>query len=69
MESTGGDTTLTAESIIREREERKLTQLSRMTRSRLERKGQYPRRRRLGPHSVGRMRSEVMAWLANRPKA
>jgi prophage regulatory protein len=31
--------------------------------------GQFPRRRQLGPHSVGWLASDVLDWLTSRPFA
>ena len=42
------------------------TNLSRTTRWRLERRGEFPKRRQLSPNRVGWFRSEIMAWLAQR---
>ena len=49
--------------ILRERDVRTATGLSRTTRWRLERAGQFPRKRRLSPGAVGWLESEVVAWL------
>jgi prophage regulatory protein len=45
------------------------TGVSRMTIYRLEAKGQFPRRRRLGANSVGWLEEEVSAWIQGRPIA
>lgn len=52
--------------IVREAECKRLTGLSRTTRWELERRGQFPSRRRLGSHSVGWLASELEAWVAGR---
>jgi prophage regulatory protein len=52
--------------IIRERECRQLTGLSRTTRWLLERRGLFPTRRRLTACSVGWLESELRAWMASR---
>ena len=39
---------------------------SRSTIRRWEKKGEFPRRRRLGPNSVGWVREEVEDWIRNR---
>ena len=48
---------------LREREVRSVTGLSRTTRWRLERAGQFPRKRLLSPGAVGWLESEVLAWM------
>jgi prophage regulatory protein len=55
-----------ADRILRERDVRTMTGLSRSTRWRLERAGVFPRKRRLSPGAVGWLESEVVAWLASR---
>ena len=52
--------------VLRERDVRKLTGLSRSTRWRLERRGDFPSRRRLSPGCVGWLRSEILDWLQSR---
>lgn len=56
------------DGFIREKERREITQISRTTAWDLERKGQFPKRRKLTPHgkSVAWLRSEVLAWVASR---
>ena len=51
---------------LREREVRSMTGLSRTTRWRLERVGQFPRRRQISPGAVGWLESEVLAWMNQR---
>ncbi len=51
---------------IREFETCEITGLSRTTLWRLEKAGQFPKRYRLGPNSVGRKHSEIMAWMDTR---
>ncbi|MEW8658460.1 MAG: AlpA family phage regulatory protein [Candidatus Thiodiazotropha endolucinida] len=52
------------EKILRERDVAQLDGgLSRSTRWRLERDGFYPKRRKLGRHSVGWKESEITEWL------
>ena len=51
---------------IRESEVKMMTGLSRTTRWRLERTGDFPKRRVLSPHSVGWLASEVDAWMQAR---
>ena len=48
---------------LREREVRTVTGLSRTTRWRLERVGQFPRKRRISPGAVGWLESEVVTWM------
>jgi prophage regulatory protein len=52
--------------IIRERECRRITGLSRSTRWRLERVGKFPRRRQISPGCSGWLLSEVRGWVASR---
>jgi prophage regulatory protein len=54
--------------IVREREVRALTGLSRTSRWRMEKIGQFPLRRRLGKQAVGWLVSDIDAWLASRPR-
>jgi prophage regulatory protein len=49
--------------ILREREVRTATGLSRTTRWRLERAGRFPRKRQLSAGAVGWLESEVLAWI------
>jgi len=50
---------------LRRREVCSCTGLSYSTIRRLELQGDFPRRRRLGPRSVGWLRSEVETWLTD----
>ena len=52
--------------IIREAECKAVTGLSRSTRWRLERSGQFPARRQLAVNACGWLQSEVQAWLKQR---
>ncbi len=54
---------------IREPECRRLTALSRTSRWRLERAGQFPRRRRISPNAVGWLASEIQRWIDERAAA
>ena len=54
------------ERFVREPECRQITALSRTTRWRLERAGKFPRRRKISPGTIGWLRSEIAAWLADR---
>jgi prophage regulatory protein len=51
---------------IREPEVKRLTGLSRTTRWRLERKGEFPQRRQLSENAVGWLDSEISLWIASR---
>jgi prophage regulatory protein len=57
------------DAVIREPECVRLTGLSRSTRWRLERAGQFPRRRRISSSCIGWLRSELQAWIAERAKS
>ena len=46
-----------------------LTSLSRVTRWRLERAGQFPQRHRISPNRIGWLLSEVLAWQRERAAA
>jgi len=61
--------THTPDRIIRERERREITGVSKTTWWRWEAEGQVPRRRTLGPNSMGWRLSEILEWLENRPLA
>lgn len=54
---------------IRKPEAAAITGLSEVTLWRLEKKGDFPKRRQLTPHSVGYLLSEVLAWMDARPNA
>ena len=51
---------------IRDPECRQITGLSRTTRWRLERAGQFPKRRQISPNAVAWLESEVQEWLRDR---
>jgi len=51
---------------IREAETCEITGLSRTTLWRLEKAGDFVKRYRLGPNSIGRKHSELMAWMKTR---
>ena len=53
--------------IIRRAEVRDLTGLSDSSIVRLERRGEFPARRRLGPNAVGYLLTEVEDWISSRP--
>jgi prophage regulatory protein len=68
----GAETSASAarsEAIIREPECRRITGLSRSTRWRLERAGNFPRRRKISPGATGWLASEIAAWVAERAAA
>ena len=52
--------------MIRERECKEVTGLSRTTRWRLERKGDFPKRRKISENAVGWLQSELADWLSAR---
>ena len=54
--------------VLRTPEVTRLTGLSRTTLWRLERRGVFPRRIRLGANSVGWLEDEVEEWIASRPR-
>jgi len=53
--------------ILRESSVRDRVPVHPVTLYRWEQKGQFPRRVRLGPNSVGWYEHEIEEWLANRP--
>jgi prophage regulatory protein len=55
--------------MLREREVRQITGLSRVTRWRLEQRGEFPRKVRLTQRCVGFLESEVLDWLTKRVQA
>lgn len=55
--------------VVRERERRRMTGLSRVQHWRLEREGLAPKRIQLGPNSVGWIRSEIESWIRDRMAA
>jgi prophage regulatory protein len=57
------------DGFIRERECAEVTGLSRTSRWRLERAGEFPKRRRLSSGAIGWLRSEIAAWVASRQTA
>lgn len=54
-------------NFLRLRQVISVTGLSRMTIWRLERAGEFPRRRQLGARSVAWLQSEVEQWIESRP--
>ena len=51
---------------IREPECRRITGLSRVTRWRLERRGQFPKRRQISLNAIGWLESEILSWVEDR---
>ncbi len=51
---------------LREPEVARVTGLSRSTRWRMERRGEFPRRRALSRNAVAWLASEIEAWMAER---
>jgi prophage regulatory protein len=50
--------------LLREREVRQVTGLSRQTRWRLERAGKFPRRRQISDGAIAWLSSEIQQWVA-----
>jgi prophage regulatory protein len=55
--------------LIRQTELTRITGLSRCTISRLEEKGLFPPRRKIGEHAVGWLEKEIMDWIQKCPLA
>src|SRR2546426_3557030 len=55
--------------ILGERQVRELTNLSRTTRWRMERRGEFPKRVRLSPGRVGWRQDEIRDWIDSRTSA
>lgn len=55
--------------MLREREVRQLTGLSRVTRWRMERRGEFQRKVQLSQRAVGWPEAEVVEWLKERAEA
>lgn len=68
MTSTQDRTSDLPERIIRVAECCEITGLSRVSLWRLERQNEFPRRVRITSYAIGWRLSEVMAWLATRPR-
>lgn len=56
----------TTDRFLREPEVRRLTGLSRTTRWRLERTGQFPRRRRISANAVAWLETDIRAWMSEK---
>ena len=54
------------ERLIREAECERRTGLARSTRRKLEKAGEFPRRRKITQRSVGWLESELTAWISSR---
>ncbi|MFQ6371542.1 AlpA family phage regulatory protein [Shewanella sp. YIC-542] len=54
------------ERIVKEQERRLITSVSRAEAFQLERKGMFPRRRRISNRSVGWLLSELLDWVKSR---
>ncbi len=54
---------------LREPEVARLTGLSRATRWRMERRGQFPRRRQISANGVAWLESEILTWMRERAPA
>lgn len=61
-----GGETVSTDRFIREKECGQITGLSRTSRYRLEKNGEFPSRRKLGGRCVGWVLSEVMEWKNSR---
>jgi prophage regulatory protein len=57
------------ERFVREAECKRRTGLDRVTRWRMERRGEFPRRRRISPGIIGWLNSELAEWLRSRDPA
>lgn len=55
--------------MLREREVKQITGLSRVTRWRMERKGEFPKKIKLSERCVAWSEAEVVAWLKERAEA
>ena len=55
--------------IITDRECKRLTSLDRVTRWRMEKTGDFPRRRQISPNRIGWLLSEILAWQRDRAAA
>lgn len=55
--------------MLRERQVKDITGLSRVTRWRMERRGEFPRKVQLTERCVGWSEAEVLAWLKGREEA
>jgi prophage regulatory protein len=69
--AAAGDTPMseTERRFVREPEVKRRTTLSRAQRWKMEQKGEFPRRFRLGPHTVAWWDDEIEQWMQSRPRA
>jgi predicted DNA-binding transcriptional regulator AlpA len=58
-----------ADRILNQHEVQRATNMSRTTIWRLEREGEFPRRRQIVGHRIGWLESEVVEWIQGRPLA
>ena len=56
-----------AERLVRQAEVMRMTGLSRTAIWELERRGEFPRRRRIGARTVAWLESELVEWMRSRP--
>ncbi len=63
------DQTVEADRYIADAECEEISGLSRTTRWRMERRGDFPKRRQISPNRVAWLHSEVMEWLQARRQA
>ncbi|EGU0166501.1 AlpA family phage regulatory protein [Vibrio parahaemolyticus] len=64
---TSSNLTVGLDRIVREEERRNITSISRTQAWRLEKRGLFPKRVKLGgSHAVGWKLSEIMAWVESR---
>ena len=54
--------------ILREPDVQRLTGVSRVTRWRWEKDGQFPQRVRLGKNIIGWREQEILQWIESRPR-
>jgi len=64
---TSVDDSIFVERFIRMPEVKKITGISSTTIWRLEKSGNFPRRRRISSYAAGWLLSEIMAWIQSRP--
>ncbi len=55
------------DKFLTDEQELEITGLSKVTRWRLEKHGDYPKRRQISPHRVARLQSEILDWMNTRP--
>jgi len=60
--------TISYDGIMGDEDVEAVTDLSRVTRWRMERKGKFPRRVQISPGRVGWMGEEVKEWVESRPR-